>query len=245
MPRAFISHASEDATTARAVADALKARAIEVWIAPDSILPGQVYNEAIVAGLRGCDALCVLISARANASKHVAREVALADNNGKPIVPIRIEPVEPSDGLAYYLHLPQWVEWHARGAAALDPVVAMLGPAPPAPPAPQPPRDEAAAHVEIRRNSALSAMTRNVAILVDGQKAGEVANAATLRLTLAPGRRTLVARMDYIKSAPCEFHAEPGGAYAFELALPNSTDVGRQAAGLIGQASYFTWKRLD
>ncbi len=49
----------------------------------------------------------------------MAREVGLADTQGKRIVPIGIEAVEPSDGLTYYLSLPQWVEWHMHGAAAL------------------------------------------------------------------------------------------------------------------------------
>jgi hypothetical protein len=48
MAQIFLSHASEDARIAREVAAAFTARGIAVWMAPDSILPGQVYNEAIV-----------------------------------------------------------------------------------------------------------------------------------------------------------------------------------------------------
>lgn len=123
MAQVFVSHSTEDAAVARQVADALRAAGIGVWIAPDSIRPGEAYNEAIVAGLKASDVLAVLVSKASNASKHVAREVGLADSHGKKIIPIRIEAVEPSDGLTYYLSMPQWVEWHARGAAALTPVI--------------------------------------------------------------------------------------------------------------------------
>ncbi len=184
----FVSHSTEDAAIARQVADALRAAGIGVWIAPDSIKPGEAYNEAIVAGLRSCETLVVLVSKASNVSKHVMREVGLADGQGKKIVPIRIEPVEPSDGLTYCLSLPQWVEWHRSGAAALAPVIGMLKGRRGA-------RTREAAAFATRAagsgrrrgaayspSAARSAAARNIAILVDGQKIGEIGNGASRRL---------------------------------------------------------------
>src|SRR5689334_1196739 len=190
MAQVFLSHSTEDAAVARQVADALRAAGVAVWIAPDSIKPGEAYNEAIVAGLKASDTLAILVSKASNASKHVAREVGLADSQGKRIIPIRIEAVEPSDGLTYYLSMPQWVEWHRQGAAALAPLIGMLGGIGPAP-EPQrhsPPQSDVpaqaggAAMIEIRRGNHLTGSARNVAILVDGEKAGEVGNGKTLVL---------------------------------------------------------------
>jgi hypothetical protein len=255
MAQIFLSHASEDARVAREVAEAFTARGIAVWMAPDSILPGQVYNEAIVSGLRASDALCVLVSTPANGSKHVAREVALADDLGKRIVPIRIEAVEPSDGLVYYLNLPQWVEWGAHGAAGLGPVIALLTGAPGPDPAPPPLSEPAAPHgglgagggalVRVVRPKLYSAMARNVAILVDGDKRGEVGNGGALDVQVSPGPHEFMARMDYIKSAPFRIDAEAGRTRIAQISLPNSTDLGGQAAGLFGGASYFTWALLE
>jgi hypothetical protein len=254
MPQVFVSHSTEDAAVARQVADALRAAGVGVWIAPDSIKPGEAYNEAIVAGLRACDTLVVLVSKASNASRHVAREVGLADGQGKRIVPIRIEAVEPSDGLTYYLSMPQWVEWHARGAAALTPMIGMLAGAVPdpapvvaAPAAPPPPAAIAAgdAVIEVRRTSQLAGSARNVAILINGEKVGEVGNGKSLTLHVKPGRWEIVARVDYIKSAPFAVDAEAGRLRIVELGLPNVVDVGAQLSGLLGQSKYFNWKLVE
>lgn len=252
MPLIFISHSTDDAATARQVAAALRDHGIDIWIAPDSIKPGEAYNEAIVAGLKASTALAVLVSRASNGSKHVAREVGLADSHGKAIIPIRIEPVEPSDGLTYYLSMPQWVEWHARGAAALAPLIAMLGGASGAPTLTLPPKDEqpaasadGMAMIEVRRGNHLTGVARNVALLVDGQKVGEVANGKSIILSVAPGRREVSARMDYTKSAPFAVEARAGRLSVLELALPNISDVGAQFSGLLGRSNYFTWKLVE
>lgn len=250
MQQVFVSHSTEDAAIARQVADALRAAGVGVWIAPESIKPGEAYNEAIVAGLRACDMLAVLISKASNASKHVAREVGLADGQGKRIVPIRIEAVEPSDGLAYYLSMPQWVEWHAHGPAALAPMIGMLGgsvAAPPAVRAAPPPVavTGAGAVIEVRRGNHLTGSARNVAILINGEKCGEVANGKALALHVQPGRHEIVARIDYIKSAPFSVDAEAGRIRIVELGLPNVGDVGAQLSGLLGQSKYFQWKLVE
>ncbi|MFT3724606.1 MAG: toll/interleukin-1 receptor domain-containing protein [Hyphomonadaceae bacterium] len=254
MGQVFLSYATEDAAIARQVADGLRAAGVSVWIAPDSILPGQAYNEAIVAGLKASDTLAVLVSRASNASKHVMREVGLADTHGKRIVPVRIEAVEPSDGLTYYLSLPQWVEWHAHGAAALAPMIGMLGGAisPPAAVAAVPlvahpavaiPGVDTA--IEIRRTSHLTGAARNVAILINGGKGGEVGNGKSLTLPVQPGRHEVVARVDYIKSAPFAVDVRAGRTTIVELSLPNVADVGAQLSGLLGQSKYFQWKLVE
>lgn len=252
MPLIFISHSTDDAAVARQVAEALRAQGLGIWIAPDSIKPGEAYNEAIVAGLKASTALAVLVSRASNGSKHVAREVGLADSHGKAIIPIRIEPVEPSDGLTYYLSMPQWVEWHARGAAALAPLIAMLGGAGEGATLAVPPQGEqpaawadGMAMIEVRRGIHLTGVARNVALLVDGQKVGEVANGKSPILSVTPGRREVSARMDYTKSAPFAVDAQAGRLSVLELALPNISDVGGQLSGLLGRSNYFSWKLVE
>jgi hypothetical protein len=249
MPQVFLSHSTEDAVIARQVADALRAAGVAVWIAPDSIRPGEAYNEAIVAGLKASDTLAVLVSKASNASKHVAREVGLADSQGKRIIPIRIEPVEPSDGLTYYLSMPQWVEWHARGPAALAPMIGMLGGTGPAPELtrqqPAPPVHAGAAVIRVHRPSRGSYAARMIAILVDGQKVGEIANGATADFIVQAGRREIMARVDYVKSKPFAVDASAGRARVLELITPEMADVGGQVAGLLGQSNFFSWKLLE
>jgi hypothetical protein len=68
MPQVFVSHSTEDAAIARQVWDALRAAGVGVWIAPDSIKPGEACNEAVVAGLRPRETLAVLVCRSSNAS---------------------------------------------------------------------------------------------------------------------------------------------------------------------------------
>jgi len=204
-----------------------------------------------VAGLRACETLAVLVSRSSNAPKHVARDVALADGQGKRIIPIRIEAVEPSDGHTCYLSMPQWVEWHAHGASALAPRIAMLGHAglvdvaTPQVQNPPPAIAGSDAMIEIRRGNHLTGSARNVAILVDGDKEGEVGNGKSLVFRVVPGQRVIAARFDYTKSAPFAVDAQPGRVRVVELGLPNIADVGAQLSGLLGQSKYFRLNLLD
>ncbi|MEP7209928.1 MAG: toll/interleukin-1 receptor domain-containing protein [Alphaproteobacteria bacterium] len=258
MAQVFVSHSTEDVAIALQVVATLKAGGVNVWIAPDSIPPGVAYNEAIVAGLPASDTLAVLVSKAANASKHVAREVALADDHGKRILPIRIEPIEPSDGLAYYLNLPQWVEWHSHGAAAMAPVIALLrgaptpppvrSPPPPAPPAPAyhaPAVDGGMVAIEIHRTQSMGAGLRKMALLIDGQKAGEIGNGETVSFHVPPGRHELIARIDYIKSEVFLIDVSSGDAPVLHVSAANATDVGGQLAGILGRSGYFKWSRVN
>lgn len=254
MAKVFLSHSTEDVGTAREIASAIRAAGGDVWMAPDSILPGESYNEAIVAGVRGCDILAILVSGASNASRHVAREVALADDNGKRIVPIRIEAVEPSDGLKYYLGLAQWVEWHAHGAASLSPFLGLLGaggsgrdgPDRGPDPGPTPPPDNvqpsASVELEIRRKSGFSASLRSVAILDGDVKLGEVGNGGVFSQTLSAGKHEIRARMDGVKSEPLIVDSANGGRQVYELQLGG--DLKSHLVGMLGNKDYFKWSRI-
>lgn len=256
MASVFLSHSTEDVAAAREIAAAIRAAGGDVWMAPDSILPGESYNEAIVAGVRRCEILAVLVSRASNASRHVAREVALADDNGKRIVPIRIESVEPSDGLRYYLGLAQWVEWHAHGAASLSSFLGLLGSGGEAdhagldrepdagrnltPPDVQP---SASVELEIRRKSGFSASLRSVAILDGEVKLGEVGNGGVFSQTLSAGRHEIRARMDGVKSEPLIVDPSNGGRQVYELQLGG--DLKSHLVGMLGNKDYFKWSRIS
>lgn len=162
-------------------------------------------------------------------------------------MPIRIEAVEPSDGLTYYLSLPQWVEWHSQGPAALASVISLLGGPAAASPPMSPPVVVAGqgAVIRIHRPSRGSYAARKIAILIDGQKVGEVANAATAEFAVAPGKRDVSARVDYVKSKPFSVDVVSGRPRELELVVPELGDLGGQVAGLLGQSNFFTWKIIE
>lgn len=99
--------------------------------------------------------------------------------------------------------------------------------------------------IEIRRGNHLTWSARNVAILVDGDKVGEVGNGKSLVFRVAPGQRVIAARFDYTKSAPFAVDAQPGRARVVELGVPNIADAGAPLSGLLGQSKYFRGNLLD
>ena len=77
----------------------LSAHGIDCWLARDGIPPGASWGEAIVDALTASDVLVLIYSSHANASNQVERELALAFEDGIPIVPFRTDDSEVSDGI--------------------------------------------------------------------------------------------------------------------------------------------------
>jgi hypothetical protein len=108
----FICHASSDAGVAQRAVAALEAAGVPCWIAPRDIDPGENYTQAILESLEAAPAIVLMFSSTTNESPHVARELEIAVGSGRPIVPVRLEAVEPSRSLRYFIGTSQWLEAH-------------------------------------------------------------------------------------------------------------------------------------
>ncbi len=106
----FISYASEDKTTADAVCAKLEERGIRCWIAPRDVLPGMDWGEAIVTAIDESRLMVLVFSANSNGSEHVKSEVEMIVSQGKPVLPFRVEEVEPSGSLALHLSRRHWLD---------------------------------------------------------------------------------------------------------------------------------------
>jgi len=106
----FISHSAKDKVTADAVCARLEAGGIKCWIAPRDVLPGLDWGEAIVKAITNCRAMVLIFSSSANTSTQIKREVERAVHKGKVIIPFRIENVEPSGALEYFISTPHWLD---------------------------------------------------------------------------------------------------------------------------------------
>jgi hypothetical protein len=100
---AFVSYASEDKSAADTICAGLEARGISCWIAPRDVLPGQDETASILTAIDTSAIVVLCLSSAANASKLVTQQAARAFNKHVPIVPLRIEEVEPSDALTLFL----------------------------------------------------------------------------------------------------------------------------------------------
>jgi len=106
----FVSYSSKDKPIADATCAKLEARGIRCWIAPRDILPGVDWSASIIDAINGARALVLVFSAHANASQQIKREVERAVNKGIPIIPLRIENVQPEKSLEFFISTPHWLD---------------------------------------------------------------------------------------------------------------------------------------
>jgi hypothetical protein len=106
----FVSYCSRDKPVTDAVVSRLEQAGIRCWVAPRDVIPGRVFAEAIVRAIETTRLMVVVFSGEANQSHHVLREVERAVANNVVIIPFRIETIEPSAALAYYLASEHWLD---------------------------------------------------------------------------------------------------------------------------------------
>jgi TIR domain len=110
MATAFISHATEDHEVAERICAFLEERGIRCWIAPRDVRPGRRYGEEIVNAIQNANAVILILSESANASKFVEREIERAVNYGKPTLPVRVREVQPSRSLELFISDAHWID---------------------------------------------------------------------------------------------------------------------------------------
>ena len=76
-------------------------------MAPDDMHGADAWPQQLAQAIESCGAMILLLSAKANNSDHVAREVSIAVSNAKPILALRLESARPSGSLGYLLQLQQ------------------------------------------------------------------------------------------------------------------------------------------
>src|SRR6266566_1560312 len=106
----FVSYSSKDKPTADAVCAMLESKGLRCWLAPRDILPGSDWGESIIEALKGARVMVLVFSSNANASPQIKREVERAVNKGIPVLPLRIENVDPTAALEYFISMPHWLD---------------------------------------------------------------------------------------------------------------------------------------
>lgn len=106
----FISYSREDSRPAYLICGELEASGISCWIAPRDVAAGADHAACIAQAIRQSKALLLVFSAHANASDLLAREVDLAVNESKKLIPIRIEDLQPDNAMKYLLSVAQWLD---------------------------------------------------------------------------------------------------------------------------------------
>jgi len=137
----FLSHTTRDPrdfALAHRLADGLRARQVAVWIAPESIPPGERWREEIVRGVMdGCSHFLVIFTAASSQAEWVVEEIRLAsrraaDDGDFTILPLVIGSLGRLENADLVEPL-QSVPFHDDFHAQLDAVAEALGLRPTAP----------------------------------------------------------------------------------------------------------------
>ena len=106
----FLSHSSRNAELAGAIKHYLTQQGIRCWKAPDDISPAEDWPSAIMHALSECPIVVLVWTKDAMESRQVCREVTIADNKTKAIIPFRAEEILPVGPLEFFLVNKQWLD---------------------------------------------------------------------------------------------------------------------------------------
>ncbi|WP_407050896.1 TIR domain-containing protein [Methyloraptor flagellatus] len=123
----FVCHVTEDRQTAQDLVVELEKRGLRCWFAPRDIVGGQAYDDAIADALDECRAMLLVFSDRCNDSDYIRREVTVAGESGKIVIPLRIEDAKPRKGLKIRLTDLHWIDAFVERDKALDQLVTTVG----------------------------------------------------------------------------------------------------------------------
>lgn len=112
----FISYSRKDAELAIALAERLRETGATVWMDTVAIVAAQTWSAEIVNAIKECKALVVLLSPDSVASPNVTKEVALASEMRKIIVPIDLSECELNDAMVYALAGLHRISYHDEEA---------------------------------------------------------------------------------------------------------------------------------
>ena len=107
----FISYGSADRERIQDLVTRLRQAGVTVWIDEAGIEGAAMWSQEIVSAINNCNILILAISTNSAQSKNVVRELALASEDDKTILPVFIEPTEIPESMKYQLAGIQRVEY--------------------------------------------------------------------------------------------------------------------------------------
>lgn len=99
----FLSHSRTDASFVGKVGGQLVASGFSVWIDTEGITAGDAWKTTIAQAIGRAKWVVLVVSPRSMTSKHVAAEINMAFDKGRPIIPIVHEPADIPEAIEYAL----------------------------------------------------------------------------------------------------------------------------------------------
>jgi len=99
----FISYSKRDRNFAQQLYNALESNGFDAWIDHIDLPGGSRWRAQITKAIRECRAVILVIPPHSMASENVSREMNIADEEGKKIIPIVYERARLSDDIEFIL----------------------------------------------------------------------------------------------------------------------------------------------
>ena len=99
----FISYSSKDREQALQLIEMLSSAGLSVWIDQAGLEVSNSWSKEIVAAINDCKAFLVLLSPNSLESHNVIKEVSLASEKRKKILPLELEPITLTEDFEYQL----------------------------------------------------------------------------------------------------------------------------------------------
>lgn len=127
----FISYKAEEIEEANWVKSVLESNGISCWMAPSCIPGGSSYAVEIPQAIRQAKVFVLILSSKAQSSQWVSREVDLAINEGKIVLPFMLENCALKDDFNFYLtNVQRYAAYENKLAAAekmINEIKALIG----------------------------------------------------------------------------------------------------------------------
>ena len=121
----FLSYSRNDRQFAEQFVKTAASRGVNVWF-DENIEGGQDWRERIVDALGTAKALVILFSEYSNGSRQLIKELAIADNIGKLVIPVLISNCEPRGAYLYELASRNWINIYPNPETRLAPLIDSL-----------------------------------------------------------------------------------------------------------------------
>ena len=115
----FISYSSQDFEEVHGIVERLRGVGVSVWMDEGGIEAATLWSEAIVEAINDCKVLIIMVSGHSTDSPNVVKEVMLASESGKVILPVYLEEAEIPSRLKYQLTGIQHLEAFALSESGL------------------------------------------------------------------------------------------------------------------------------
>ncbi|MFL2910493.1 MAG: TIR domain-containing protein [Limisphaerales bacterium] len=99
----FVSYSSQDHAQVSKIIERLRKAGVSVWMDEGGIDAASLWSEAIVEAINDCEVLIMMVSRHSTDSANVVKEVMLASESSKTILPVYLEPADIPMRLKYQL----------------------------------------------------------------------------------------------------------------------------------------------